>query len=126
MLASPSPTRSTAAKIPTSPSPEPDPNSLISEKDVLFYRPALSKGRLLAARKAGIIVWTSGKRHSAWYRLAGVDAYLKSHLEQPCRAQEEKPSLHLVDSGSLKNLSVPASTVSGMTPELEELVALRS
>jgi hypothetical protein len=94
-------------------------DSLFSENQVLALRPCLARGLLLAARKAGIITWTPGKRHSAWYRLADVDAFLKTR-EQQCHALGHAPSSNSADNGSPKNPVGPGSTVSGMTPALAE------
>lgn len=102
----------------------PSPDELLSEEKILELRPLLSSGRLREARNAKKITWSKGKRQHPWYRLADVDAYIRKFMEQPCLVEESDPS-----SSSEANGSHPeqqTSTVSGMTPELEERVAKTS
>jgi hypothetical protein len=105
--------------------PEPPADRLISEAEVLVWRPILAAGLLLAARKAGNITWTRGKRNSAWYRLADVDAYIKQR-ESQCRAHAQTRYSNSADNGSAESPAGKDSGVTGMTPELAEAVALAS
>lgn len=73
---------------------------LIKEKQVLSLRKCLSHGLLLAARRQGIITWTEGNQHNAWYALADVDVFIRDYLTSICRAPDKKPSLNSADSGS--------------------------
>lgn len=99
---------------------------LIAEADVLARWPALSKSGLRAARHAGRIAWIRGKRGSAWYRASAIEEFIRRELEQPCREQGPDRYSNSVANGLPKNPDVPASIVSGMTPEMEELVAQAS
>ena len=101
-----------------------DTEALISETDVLTRWPALSRSALLAARKAGSIAWVRGKRGSAWYRPAAVETFITKELEQPCRDHAREISLNSAANGSPKNPEGPGGTDSGMTPAMEEHVAL--
>lgn len=99
------------------------PDELLPEGRILELRPLLSPGILLAARKTEKIRWSRGKRATAWYRLLDVDAFIAKYREQPCRDHEHDPSLSLEGSGSQSSPAPEISTVSGMTPALEEHVA---
>jgi len=105
--------------------PEPPKDRLISEAEVVKFRPILSRGLLLAARKADLIAWTEGRQHTAWYTLADVDAYLETK-KKPCLGLNPDRSSSLVDNGSQPSQAAPASIVSGMTPEMVERVGLAS
>jgi hypothetical protein len=100
--------------------------TLLSEDDVLAQWPALSKCGLRAARQAHKIGWVRGKRGSAWYRPSAIETFISEELEQPCRAHAQEPSLNSAANGLPKNLGVLASTVSGMTLEMEERAAQAS
>jgi hypothetical protein len=100
-------------------------DDLISEPDVLQRWPALSKSRLRIARHTGLITWVRGKRSSAWYRPSAIETFISKELEQPCRAQETGPYLSSEVNGSPMNEGRKSSTDSGLSPELEELVAQR-
>lgn len=104
------------------PGPDPAPDTLIAEDQVLRYRPALAKSLLLAARKAKKITFTTGARGTVWYRLPDVDAFLKTR-ETQCLGHAPDPSLKLTDTGSRKSQAGTGSTISGMTRELAEHVA---
>jgi hypothetical protein len=104
---------------------EPPKDRLIPEAEVLSHRPMLAVGLLLAARKAGTITWTKGKRNSAWYRLSDVDAYIKQR-ESRCRAPEQTRYSNSADNGSDASRAGKGSGVTGMTPELVEAAALAS
>lgn len=104
---------------------EPGPDELISENQVLRWRPALAKSLLLGARKLKTITWTKGSRGSAWYRLRDVDAFLKTR-EKQCQGLAPDPSLNSGDNGLPKTPGAAATTVSGMTPTMVEHVALVS
>ncbi len=105
---------------------EPPGDRLISETDVLQNRPMLARGILRGARKTGRIRWTRGKRGSAWYTLADVDAYLRQEREIPCRVQKREPYSNSADNGLAESLDGQAFTDTGMTPELVASVALAS
>jgi hypothetical protein len=98
-------------------------DTLVSEADVLTRWPALSRAALLAARKSQRIGWVRGKRGSAWYRPSAVEIYISQELEQPCRAHAHDHYLNSVDSGSPTTQDRPSSTVSGLSPALEEHAA---
>lgn len=100
--------------------PDPAKDKLISEAEVLVFRPALCVSLLRAARKLKLIAYTRGRRQSVWYTLADVDAYLETR-KNICHVHGPDPSLNSGGIGSQKNPAAPASTITGMTPELEEL-----
>jgi len=101
-------------------------DALISEADVLTRWPALSKSKLLAARKAGRIAWVRGKRGAAWYRATSIEHFITMELEQPCRDRENMPSLNSAANGSPKNPAAVASIASGMTPAMAARAAQAS
>jgi hypothetical protein len=101
---------------------EPGPDVLISEDQVLRWRPMLAKSLLLGARKLKKITHTIGSRGSIWYRLRDVDAFLKTR-EQQCQGLAPDPSSNSADIGSQKSPAAPGSIASGMMPELAEHAA---
>src|SRR5258706_1829970 len=106
------------------PRPGQAPDELLPESRILELRPLLALGTLRGARKTEKIRWSRGKRGTAWYRLVDVDAFIAEFLERtPCRDQGHDPSLNSEGSGSQSNQAPETSTVSGMTPALEEHAA---
>ena len=96
---------------------------LISEPDVLKRWPALSKAGLLAARKTGTIAWVRGKRGSAWYRPSAIETFITKELEQPCLDRGLAPSSRSATNGLPTSKDPKNYTASGLSQELEELVA---
>jgi hypothetical protein len=94
--------------------------ALLSEADVLKRWPALSKSKLLAARKDKRIGWVRGKRGAAWYRPSAIEIFITQELEQPCRDHAHETFLNSAANGSPRNPADPATTASGMTQELAE------
>ena len=92
---------------------DPPPDTLVYEAEIVLYRPCLALGLLRGARKAGLIAWTRGKRGSAWYTLADIDAFLETRKMPICHAQNPIPCSNSAASGSRLTLN----------PELEEHVA---
>jgi hypothetical protein len=107
------------------PSAAPGPEELLSEERILELRACLSAARLRAARKAGTITWTTGKRKSPWYRLTDVDLFIRQTLERKCRDLALPPSLNSGITGSQESQGNPTSTAIGLTPELAEHAADR-
>jgi hypothetical protein len=99
---------------------------LIAEADALTKWPALSKSGLRAARHTGRIAWVRGKRGSAWYRLSAIETFIQQELEQPCRARAYDHSLRSLTNGSPMTQDRHSSIDSGLSLELEELVAQAS
>lgn len=108
------------------PVPEPPADRLIQEKQVLSYRPMLSRSILLAARRQGIITWTEGKQGSAWYRLADVDDFLKREKEFRCQDPGRKPCSNSTANGSGGKSESHSSTGTGMMRPLDIAVAQAS
>jgi len=98
-------------------------DDLISEIAVLARWPALSKSRLRIARHTGLIAWVKGKRGSAWYRPSSVEDFIKRKLEHPCLENAPDHYSSSATTGSPTKKEQKSSTTSGLSPELEELVA---
>jgi hypothetical protein len=99
---------------------------LVSERDVLTRWPALSKAGLKGARQTGKIARVRGKRGSAWYRASAIETFISKELEQPCRAHAHDHYSNSAVNGSPTTQDHLISTVSGLSPELEEHAALAS